>query len=290
MNVQKYSALLARPQDIAPEDLRDLASILEMYPYFQSARALQLKGLKNQNSFRYNEALKVAAAYTTDRDILFEYITSEAFIQNQISEQILLNSEMVKELPVVSENVSEAVSLEVDRQLKVELKKAEAILNPELFERKEASVSKMVEKVEDRDESPEASLKLQKPLEFTKEETHSFSEWLKLTQARPIVREQKPDSKKPENDQERNFQLIDKFISEQPKLEPKETSGKNTNLAKPYTKASESLMTETLARVYVQQKNYKKAIQAYKILILKNPEKSGFFADQIKAVKKLQEE
>ena len=48
-------------------------------------------------------------------------------------------------------------------------------------------------------------------------------------------------------------------------------------------------MTETLARVYLEQKNYKKAIQAYKILILKNPEKSGFFADQIRAIEKLQE-
>ena len=46
-------------------------------------------------------------------------------------------------------------------------------------------------------------------------------------------------------------------------------------------------MTETLARVYLQQKNYKKAIKAYEILILKNPEKSGFFADQIRAIKKL---
>ena len=48
-------------------------------------------------------------------------------------------------------------------------------------------------------------------------------------------------------------------------------------------------MTETLARIYLEQKNYKKAIQSYKILSLKYPEKSGFFADQIKAVKELQE-
>jgi hypothetical protein len=47
-------------------------------------------------------------------------------------------------------------------------------------------------------------------------------------------------------------------------------------------------MTETLARVYLAQKKYKKAMQAYKILILKNPEKSSFFADQIRAIKKLQ--
>ena len=47
-------------------------------------------------------------------------------------------------------------------------------------------------------------------------------------------------------------------------------------------------MTETLAQVYLEQKKYKKAIQAYKILSLKYPEQSGFFADRIKAVKKLQ--
>jgi len=44
-----------------------------------------------------------------------------------------------------------------------------------------------------------------------------------------------------------------------------------------------------LARVYLEQKNYSKAIQAYKILILKNPEKSGLFADRIEEIKNLQE-
>ena len=38
------------------------------------------------------------------------------------------------------------------------------------------------------------------------------------------------------------------------------------------------------------KKTYTKAIQSYKILSLKYPEKSGFFADQIKAVKQLQEQ
>jgi len=49
------------------------------------------------------------------------------------------------------------------------------------------------------------------------------------------------------------------------------------------------LMTETLARVYIEQKNYKKAKQAYRILSLKYPEKSSFFADQIRAVVRLEE-
>ena len=49
------------------------------------------------------------------------------------------------------------------------------------------------------------------------------------------------------------------------------------------------LMTETLARVYLEQKKYSKAIQAYEILILKYPEKSSFFADRISDIKILQQ-
>lgn len=61
------------------------------------------------------------------------------------------------------------------------------------------------------------------------------------------------------------------------------------NLAKEFLVEKSQLMTETLAKVYLEQKKYKKAIQAYQILILKYPEKSGFFADQIKAIKKIQQ-
>lgn len=268
--------------------------IIKKYPYFQSARALQLKDLKNQESFLYNDALKLTAAHTTDRDILFEYITSEKFIQNEISQIILQHDASVGEIKVVAEDVSEQISLEIDRQLKAEMQKAEDILNPELFQRKVASVSNLVE---NKEEKPEDILQPDKPLEFTKSDTHSFSEWLKLTKAKPIERSEETSKEESErsikeDEKERKFELIDKFIQERPKIIPSEIENKpqkeeKNNLAKPYTQATDSLMTETLAKVYLQQKNYKKAIQAYKILILKNPEKSGFFADQIRAIEKL---
>ena len=47
------------------------------------------------------------------------------------------------------------------------------------------------------------------------------------------------------------------------------------------------LITETLAKILTNQKKYKKAIKAYRILSLKYPKKSSFFADQIKKIKKL---
>ncbi|MGB5666612.1 MAG: hypothetical protein WBM53_07180, partial [Maribacter sp.] len=111
--------------------------------------------------------------------------------------------------------------------------------------------------------------------------------------ATPILRQEEEDKteerseERSRDEKSRKFELIEKFIQDRPKMTPKEIVSKNINLAKPYTQSSDTLMTETLAKVYLQQKNYKKAIQAYKILILKNPEKSGFFADQIRAIQKL---
>ena len=61
----------------------------------------------------YNDALKVTAAYTTERDILFEYITSESFIQNEISQAILQHDAAINEIEIISEDISESVSLRV---------------------------------------------------------------------------------------------------------------------------------------------------------------------------------
>ena len=291
LNTQSFTYLLANPQKISGAHTKELHQVIESYPYFQTARALQLKGLKQENSFLYNDALKVTAAYTTDRNVLFEYITSEKFVQHEISQAILGHESEAETLEVKSEDLTEQVSLELDKQIKAELKKAEAILNPKLFERKVAAIQSSIEETETK-EQPSATdtLEIDAPLPFTKKDTHSFSEWLKLSKATPIDRSETEEAASEATDQatkERKFELIDKFIQERPRILPKESSEKNTDLAAPYTEASDSLMTETLAKVYVQQKNYKKAIQAYKILILKNPEKSGFFADRIRAITKL---
>ncbi len=286
MNTKTFTDLLENPQKISLEEQNKLTSILKKYPYFQSARALQLKGLKNESSFLYNDALKLTAAYTTDRNILFEYITSESFIQNDISKVILQHDDSIIQMDVHSEDVSEQISIEIDKQIKAEIKKAEAILNPKLFERKVKSIEKIVEETKEAQEV----LEIDKPLDFTKEDPHSFSEWLKLTSATPIVREEKASP----TEKQKKFQLIEKFIQDKPKLSPQNShsdssieTNQNQNLAAQYTQVQDALMTETLAKVYLQQKNYKKALQAYKILSLKYPKKSGYFADQIRAIKKL---
>ena len=88
-----FTQILQNPQVISHNQTEAVKSIIEEFPYFQPARAIYLKGLKDQSSITYNQELKVTAAYTTDRSILFDFITSEAFIQNEISEFIKNNIE-----------------------------------------------------------------------------------------------------------------------------------------------------------------------------------------------------
>jgi len=292
VDTKAYISLLSNDQPLNKDQLDHLAVIIKEYPYFQNARALWLKGLKTHNSSLYNDALKTTAVYTTNRDILFDYITSEKFNQNEVSQTIFQQSESIKELDVISEIVSKKTdTLTKSRADKKETTKAAQVFNPNLFERKpkhkEQNLETTKELVTKKNDKEDSSLSP------SKTGTHSFSEWIQLTKKegpKPTPKETRNNISEEsliDSDKNRNFKLIEKFIQDRPKMKPSASVGKNKNLAKPFTKEPSKLMTETLAKVYLQQKAYKKAIQAYKILILKNPEKSGFFADQIRAIQKL---
>ena len=306
MNQTDFNTILQQPQSISSEHTKDLHDVIEEFPYFQSARALYLKALKNADSYKYNHNLKKTATYTTDRSILFDFITSKVFLQNEISQSIKKNTANLHAIDVIVEDISVNKSMIIDEALKQHVEAAKDILDPELFQPKiqakkianfELDNSHPIEDAvinedkEDETVAAETILNLGKPLVFDLSETHSFNEWLSLTQFKPIERNEKEETKKEKNtlDKQKKFALIDAFISKNPKIKPTSEFASNRNIAKAQMIQPEALMTETLARIYLEQKNYKKAIQSYKILSLKYPEKSGFFADQIKAVKQLQE-
>ncbi len=306
MNVTEFTYLLQYPEKITEQEQTDqLQDILEEYPYFQAARALQLKGLKTQNSYKYNNALKMTAAYTADREILFDFITSEEFLQNTIADSISGKGVPLGEKEILSEEVdpnpeisTEMIEESTDQPLPRSARDADKILDPSLFKSKDPDVDKAL--AEERKKAA-AELQIGKPLEFTKKERHSFGEWLQLTTFKPIRpqpdtgKEQSTDKEgaesltRDENEKARRFELIDRFIENEPRLgSPTTDESAKVDLSSSLKLNKKELMTETLAKVYLEQKKYKKAIQAYKILSLKYPEKSGFFADRIKAVKALQ--
>lgn len=83
--------------------------------------------------------------------------------------------------------------------------------------------------------------------------------------------------------------LIDRFIQhEPPAIPPKPAFFTPQQAAKKSLDDTSGMVTETLARIYEQQGNTAKAIEAYRRLALKYPEKSSYFAALSKALEEKQ--
>ena len=284
MNLTDYTYLINKPDAINERQNSALEKIIEDFPYFQSARILRLKHLYNQDSFKYNYALKVAAAFTTDRSVLFDFITSSNFvtIQNGLYDQKV--AELLNINVVESEHLVQEVFVNsLEQSIKLSIKEA----------------------VGTSDESIESKLEIGKHLEFSANEKHSFQEWLQLSRFKPIERtpgnatraegeldgvklSASKETSSEEIDRKIKAAIIDKFIENNPKIPPINKEA-NPFLSEFVFEDKSYLMTETLAKVYLEQKKFSKAIQAYEILILKYPEKSSFFANRISDIKNLQQ-
>ena len=195
--------ILKNPHKISENEAIFIDELVSEFPYFQAARAVQLKNHKNLESFQFEKILNETAVHTNDRRILFDFIEYNSLYQNTSKK----NSNTVK--------------------------------------------------------APE------------KTKNKTFVNWLEQINLIPI-------------DRSNESLTIEKFISKKPKLSIKnieqpviQDDKKNQEINK------ELLVTETLAKLYVEQENYDKAIQTYKILILKFPEKNSYFASAIKKIKKL---
>jgi tetratricopeptide (TPR) repeat protein len=302
MNIAAYTYLLNKPDAVNSQQVIALEKILENFPYFQSARSLHLKGLYKQESFKYNQSLKNTAAYTADRTILFDLITSEQFvgIQKDLFEE---NQNHLLEIDVIdSKNVSLANNSQdsLTKSILSSINEAadNSVIEPTNIENSlKTTIIDVVNETSpktqiDTEIKPtiETTLELGKPLHFTQNETHSFQEWLQLSKMKPIDRAENnnKESDKDTTPIQKQLDIIDKFIESNPKIPSLKTVIADT-IPTVKTEETSYLMTETLAKVYLEQKKYSKAIQAYEILILKYPEKSSFFANRILDIQLIQQ-
>lgn len=143
--------------------------------------------------------------------------------------------------------------------------------------------------------------------EFDPNKTYSFSEWLRLSKkagakAGITEKDSEKTDKQEENQPEKTGkeekqarrknldELIDKFISEEPKISrpsAKQDFFSPVNMARQSVQDDNEFVTETLANIYLKQGSYAKAIKAYETLSLKFPEKKLYFAGRIKEIKKI---
>ncbi len=88
-------------------------------------------------------------------------------------------------------------------------------------------------------------------------------------------------------EQKQKKKIIDKFIEQQPSISRKNVAAPFFNpeeMARQSNTDNTEVVSETLAKIYHQQGNIQKAIKIYEQLRLKFPEKSTYFAAQIKNI------
>ncbi|MCK5907638.1 MAG: hypothetical protein KAG37_08595, partial [Flavobacteriales bacterium] len=154
MNTKNFIELLNNENAVRDVDLKQLDSVLENFPYFQSARMLYLRNLKINNNFMFNSYLRTTASYVGDRTVLFEYITKESD-DFDVEEIVVKAEETTKPEEIIVEFEAEVVD-EVEEEAKKEIE--------------------------------EENLDTHKAISFSSNDRFSFNEWLQLSNVKEIHR------------------------------------------------------------------------------------------------------
>ncbi len=231
------------PPNIGMDDLERLSA---KYPYCSTFHLLLAAGAKQLEEIEAKVFIDRAAVYVQDRSKLYDFVIRDG-LKLQLEEATEAEFEK-KESPgddLIVTVVSEVDPLE------------EQIMAEALTHLGEMEVNETLQTTPERDVYPER--------ETQKETPKSFGDWLISI-----------DRKSKENP---DRAIIDKFISEDRKISPvKQAFFSPSRMGKMSLVEDESFVTETLAKIYERQGNYKKAATAYKNLSLKYPEKRVYFA------------
>lgn len=250
--METISELIAHPELLTKDTLYGLRELVAKYPYYQAARLLFLKNLFLLHDAHFGEELRKAALFLPDRRVLFAMV--------------------------------EGGNYEIQ---------------PESFRRDEETVHN-----DDRDRTQSL---IDDFLREANEETASDTPRRKLTVADATtdyaaflldMEDAKPDDKTHRTSDEvsdtltRSEALIDDFIENKPERFKLQETPEYTPELPPAQDGSdevtdEGYLTMTLAKIYIKQQRYEKALEIMRKVSINNPKKSSYFADQIRFLRKL---
>ena len=237
--------LIKHPERMDRDTLYELRSILALHPYFQTVRLLMLQNLYLLHDPSFDEELRRAAIYVTDRKSIFQMIEAAHYqLRQQLSSSTSTTSQTSSTSPTrtidLIDNFLDSIPQE-ESDKKVQ--------------RKPTPVDASVDYV--------AYL-------LSSEETEQHTS-------------NAPDMKGQE--------LIDNFLEqEQGRIllnELPQYTQETVNNENADEEVEEKYFTETLARIYIKQGHYEKALGIIERLSERYPKKNAYFADQMRFLVKL---
>ena len=246
----ELTRLINHPDEMDRDTLYELRSLLALYPYFQTARLLLLQNLYLLHDPTFDEELRRAAIYITDRKVLFNLIESAHY---------KLQPQKKKDAPAASEGDKPKENRTI------------------------SLIDNFLENIPVEEEKKEETQKKRKPTPA--DAAVDYVAYL-------LESEEEDDMPEDSTPQLKGQSLIDSFIendrgkivlSEIPEFVPQI----NDSSADDGKEGDEGFFTETLARIYIKQGRYNKALDILQKLSANCPQKNTYFADQIRFLEKL---
>lgn len=263
MNKEAFYAALANPGAIGPATTEALMSTVGEYPYFHAGWMLYLKGLRNVGDIRFPQELRRGSIRVWDRSALFWLINGRPGAKEEPAAE-----------PEKEEETTPAAPVEVGV-------KVVGLGEPVVAD----YFSDVSDELPDIVPSASSEYALEDGLEHLgrPDERYTFGDWLQYyTSAQAAAAAAQTTH--------RGDDLIDQFLRSgeeriTPAAEPAEPRKAQRQVEKS-ERENDDILTETLAAIYVKQNHFDKAINIYRKLSLKNPEKSAYFAARISELEK----
>ncbi|MBQ6200686.1 MAG: tetratricopeptide repeat protein [Prevotella sp.] len=236
--------LTKHPERMDRDTLYELRSQVALYPYHQTLRLLMLQNLYLLHDPGFDEELRRAAIYITDRRVLFNLV--EAAHYQHPSHQ---NTPSTPNTPTPSSRTTELINSFLDT-----IPQEEAAPRKRRPTPADAAIDYVAYLLDTEGDTPQ-------------EETESVPEMRGQNLIDTFI-----------NADKGRFALSDVPLpaDDTPK-EPEE----------PEEEVGEEYFTETLARIYIKQGRYSKALEIIRRLSLQVPKKNAYFADQIRFLEKV---
>ncbi len=255
--VEDYYKWIEDPSLLNADTLPELKRMLDAYPYCQSVRFLYLKNLYQQRHPDFFSEVQRSSVFVSDRHRLFYYLSIKEDLWNDVFDFYL-------ELKTQKRETAEADTFSL----------IDTFLQDYAPSRLQQTIPRPTQKA--------ARMAIA---------TQDYASLL-------LAEEQEVVSDEPQQETKlKHHDLIDDFINyastgdsiREQLMSPKEITVVESQPVDNEIDIleEEDLLTESLAKIYIKQKRYYKAIEIIKKLSLKYPEKSIYFADQIRFLEKL---
>ncbi|MFN8407239.1 MAG: hypothetical protein U0X71_07145 [Sphingobacteriaceae bacterium] len=316
--ISVFSDYISNPAKISATDTAQLASLLRDFPYCQILHAFASRAVAlDEKGGELSQSLTKAALYSSNRNILYTVMHHpEALSQardiagNQSSQKMLVVHPEVEVLVTEEEIIPSSLEFQMSSSdvtieaLSVEevLAKEESIAQEHLGALDESRIVHEVSKYDD-DTMPYSFLwwlnqtreaYVYQPYaqsNTTVSAKNNAVDGLNHQIVEHIFHQQLPPLKVLERGVNKlTFKrteeaILDKFIQDDPQIKPPQSGNLSAeNKARQSAQDLNDLVSETLAGIYTRQMLLDKAIDTYKKLSLKLPEKSAYFADLIHAL------